>query len=155
MPADDDLKRALIDIFGIKPGEGSLPVGPLTKGIYVLEFPGSLSQQQAAAISDRLREYGPDFQFIVIGDGGRVARSDTVLCVSCHAPIVYRPDDPVIHVGCAIADDSEADQPTDPASELGRLLAERDRLIEAGVDPSDLAVPLPVEGRPEDLNDAL
>lgn len=32
---------------------------------------------------------------------------------------------------------------TDTASEYGRLLAERDRLLSAGVDPSDLDTPLP------------
>ena len=31
----------------------------------------------------------------------------------------------------------------DDASEYGRLLAERDRLIASGVDPADLEMPLP------------
>lgn len=35
----------------------------------------------------------------------------------------------------------------DPASELGSLLAERDRLIAAGADPAELELPLPPEGR--------
>lgn len=32
----------------------------------------------------------------------------TVACVSCGQPVVDRPDDPVIHVGCAMANDEAA-----------------------------------------------
>lgn len=38
---------------------------------------------------------------------------------------------------------------TDLGSEYGRLLAERDRLIAAGVDPGELEMPLPPTG-PQD-----
>jgi hypothetical protein len=35
------------------------------------------------------------------------ARLATVRCVYCESPVVYRADDPVIHVGCAIASDAD------------------------------------------------
>ena len=46
---------------------------------------------------------------LVIESGHLADSRRSLRCVYCHSEIVHRPDDPVIHVGCAIAADSESE----------------------------------------------